>query len=141
MVNDFNITLSEDSIDSTEKIQNLENELNDTINENIEMKKEIAESNKYALILDRVMKMQYDSQKSKFSKIAESFEYEDEESFNNKLDTLQESLDVEIVDEENTTLNLEESTEEMTSDKTVLTESAGDESPKSKYLKVLYRTA
>lgn len=139
MIQDFNISLSEETIDNTEKIQDLESDLNDSINENIEMKKEIAESNKYALILDRVMKMQFESQKSKFSKIAESFEYEDDESFNDKLDTLQESLDVNE-DESDTTTNLEES-EMSSADTKILTETAGNESSKSKYLKVLYRSA
>jgi hypothetical protein len=135
MVNEFNMSLSEETVDQSDKLDGLESDLNESINENIELKKELAESNKYAMILDRVMKIETEVEKSRFAKLAESFDYEDEDSFNTKLETLQESL-VETVEE-----NIESLTEtENYNSETVLEEST-ETSPKSKYLKVLHRTA
>ena len=140
IVNDFNISLSEDTVDQTDKISELEAELNDSINESIKMKQELAESNKYAMIIDKTMKIEVESEKSKFSKLAESFEYTDDESFEAKLNTLQESLEITITEEdESGEGNLIEQ-EKVTEDK-ILTESKTVQSSKKQYLNVLHRTA
>ena len=73
--------------------------------------------------------------KSRFSKLAESFDYEDDDSFTEKLDTLQESL----ITVENEIEELEES--ELSNDKKFLTESEGAGSPKKRYMNILQRNA
>lgn len=141
MVNDFNVSLSEETIDQSDKIEELEADLNETINKNIDLQKQIAESNKYAMILDRVMKLDTDIEKSKFAKLAESYDYEDEDSFSQKLDVLQESIcesskDSDSGDEE----TLIES-EKLDNNKR-LDESLIDTTNKRRdYVKVLYRTS
>ncbi len=138
MVNEFNISLSEDSIDQSDIISDLEESLNEAVNTNIELKREQAESSKYALILEKVMKIDVDSERSRFAKLAEKFEYEDDESFEDKLNTLQEGLEIPASDDK----ALFESQEEEESSTKTLQESnvnVGNQDMKS-YLKVLKRS-
>lgn len=137
MVNEFNMSLSEDTLDQSEDVDKLTESLNKTVNENIKLKKEINEANKYALILDNVMKIGTDSTKSKFSKLAESFTYEDDDSFTEKLNTLRESLTEDTSHEEE---NVLEESETVNSNKTLI-ESSTTTDTKKRYLNVLYRTA
>jgi len=137
MVNDFNVSLSEETVDQSGKINGLEAELNDSINENIELKKEMAVSNKNTLIRETIEKIEIDSEKSKFTKLAESFDYEDDDTFKEKLNTLQESLEITIEDDDNNTLIEAESS----NNKTLLKEQSNVSSKKKEYLKVLNRTA
>ncbi len=138
MVNDFNVSLSEETVDQGDTISELENNLNEAVNETIELKREIAESNKYALILERVMKIEVDSERSKFAKLAEKFEYEDDESFEEKLDYLSEGLEVPVTQDTETLL---EDTEVEDSQTEVLQEAAvTDADPMKKYLNVLQRS-
>lgn len=115
MVSDFNLSLSEEVVDQTDEINDLKEKLNKAVNENISLKEDINESNKYALILEQVQEIKIDSEKSTFAKIAENFDYKDDDSFKAKLTTLRESIVTEKdeeVDEEMDDKEMEEAQDE-----------------------------
>lgn len=115
MVSDFNLSLSEEVVDQTTEINDLKEKLNKAVNENISLKEDINESNKYALILEQVQEIKIDSEKSTFAKIAENFDYKDDDSFKAKLTTLRESIVTEKekdVDEEMDDKEMEEAQDE-----------------------------
>ena len=91
-VNDFNIKLNENvTIDEDEK-EELQSSLNRAINENIELNSRVQEQDKYAVILEYTMEMDVVSNKSNFSKLAEGIEYEEEDTFREKLDLLKKNI-------------------------------------------------
>jgi len=99
MVNEFNIQLSEEAIDQTDKIDELSEKYNKVVNENLELKESVSEQEKYAIILEHTLSLKNETDKRKFVKLAENFDYSDESSFRSKLETLSETLDIKNSDE------------------------------------------
>ncbi len=137
MVSDFNLSLSEEQIDQTDEINDLKEKLNTAVNENINLKEDINESNKYALILEQVQQIVVDSEKSTFAKIAENFDYKDDDSFKAKLTTLKESIITEKVDDVDEELEDKEMDEAQDEDSEEEVQQESVQGNMKSYLKVL----
>lgn len=88
MVDSFNLELSEAKVDNTEEINALKADVNAKVNENIELKKQIADLTRKALVESKAGELTTDTEKEKFLKLAEAVAFEDEASFTQKLDAI-----------------------------------------------------
>tara|TARA_B100000085_G_scaffold228651_1_gene214664 strand:+ start:1248 stop:2333 length:1086 start_codon:yes stop_codon:yes gene_type:complete len=88
------VTIPEDKYDVLEnmvdKLDEMETKLNEQINKNITLNKRLAESSAQG-ILDQVSDGLADTQKEKLASLAESVEFESEQEYREKLETLKES--------------------------------------------------
>ena len=88
------VTIPEDKYDVLEnmvdKLDEMETKLNEQINKNITLNKRLAESSAQG-ILDQVSDGLADTQKEKLASLAESVEFESEQAYREKLETLKES--------------------------------------------------
>jgi len=88
------VTIPEDKYDVLEnmvdKLDEMETKLNEQINKNISLNKRLAESSAQG-ILDQVSDGLADTQKEKLASLAESVEFESEQEYREKLETLKES--------------------------------------------------
>jgi hypothetical protein len=104
--------------DLFEKVEELEAKLNEEIDKNVSLKKDLAEATKEGILSD-VCEDLADTQKEKISSLAEGLEFENEDQFKAKLAMLKESYfpQKEVVKSEDdvteTTLSTEELSEEI----------------------------
>ena len=88
------VTIPEDKYDVLEnmvdKLDEMETKLNEQIDKNITLNKRLAESSAQG-ILDQVSDGLADTQKEKLASLAESVEFESEQEYREKLETLKES--------------------------------------------------
>ena len=104
--------------DLFDKVEELESKLNEEIDKNISLKKDLAEATKEGILSD-VCEDLADTQKEKISSLAEGVEFENEDQFKAKLAMLKESYfpQKEVVKSEDdvteTTLSTEELSEEI----------------------------
>jgi hypothetical protein len=88
------VTIPEDKYDvlesMVEKLDEMETKLNEQIEKNVSLNKRLAESVADG-ILDQVSEGLADTQKDKLASLAESVEFESEEAYREKLETLKES--------------------------------------------------
>lgn len=92
MVDKFNLELSEETIDNTAEVTALKDEVNAKVNENIELKKEIADLTRKGIVESKAAELTTDAEKEKFRKLAEGVTFEDEEGFGKKLDAIVETV-------------------------------------------------
>jgi len=92
MVEDFNIALSEDSITDSIESDSLKEQLNAKVNENIQLKEELAAKEVSELIENVSADIDTDSTREKFASIAESLSFTGKVEFEAKLNDLKESL-------------------------------------------------
>ena len=76
--------------DLTNQVKELEGKLNEQIEKNVNLSKDVSESNREKLI-DQVSEDLADTEKEKFSSMAENVEYDSAEKFQEKLETIKES--------------------------------------------------
>ena len=88
------VTIPEEKYDvlesMVEKLDEMETKLNEQIDKNINLNKRLAESTAYS-ILDEISEGLAQTQKEKLASLAESVEFESEEEYREKLETLKES--------------------------------------------------
>jgi hypothetical protein len=88
------VTIPEEKYDvlenMVEKLDDMETKLNEQIDKNIGLNKRLAESTA-DVILDRISEGLAETQKEKLASLAESVEFESEEEYREKLETLRES--------------------------------------------------
>ena len=88
------VTIPEDKYDvlesMVEKLDDMETKLNEQIDKNIGLNKRLAESSAQG-VLDQVSSGLAETQKEKLASLAESVEFESEEEYREKLETLKES--------------------------------------------------
>jgi len=88
------VTIPEDKYDvlesMVEKLDEMETKLNEQIDKNIDLNKRLAESTADS-ILDQISEGLATTQKEKLASLAESVEFESEEEYREKLETLKES--------------------------------------------------
>ena len=88
------VTIPEDKYDVLEsmvdKLDDMETKLNEQIEKNVSLNKRLAESVADG-ILDQVSEGLADTQKDKLASLAESVEFESEDNYREKLETLKES--------------------------------------------------
>ena len=88
------VTIPEDKYDvlesMVEKLDDMETKLNEQIDHNISLNKRLAESTQ-DVILDQISEGLASTQKEKLASLAESVEFESEEEYREKLETLKES--------------------------------------------------
>ena len=88
------VTIPEDKYDvlesMVEKLDEMETKLNEQIDKNIGLNKRLAESSAQG-VLDQVSSGLAETQKEKLASLAESVEFESEEEYREKLETLRES--------------------------------------------------
>ena len=88
------VTIPEDKYDvlesMVEKLDEMETKLNEQIDKNIGLNKRLAESTA-DVVLDQVSEGLASTQKEKLASLAESVEFESEEEYREKLETLKES--------------------------------------------------
>jgi len=125
MVEAFNISLSDDSIESEEKVEELTAENTKLVNKLIESRKEVQNIKKAAMISEAAEQLDTDIQREKLVEMAKAIEF-DEELFESKLEVIVEKILNEK--EEVVAEKLEEKVEEVKVEKE-LTESM------KKYLK------
>lgn len=118
MVESFNISLSEESISSEEKVEELTAENTKLVNKLIESRKEVQNIKKASMISEAAEQLDTDVQREKLVKMAKTLEF-DEELFESKLEVIVEKILNEKVEEVE---KLEEKKEEVKEDKQ-LTES------------------
>lgn len=92
MVEQFNITLSEDSVSDSLETDELKESLNKAVNENIELKTKIEDEKVASLISEVSEGIEIDSIKASFKELSESLKFDGEVSFKDRLVTLKESL-------------------------------------------------
>lgn len=92
LVNDFNIQLDESTLDQDETIDSLKEELNDAVNRKIELEEEMRIVKKQQCIQEAADDIDVSSEKATFVKLAENFDYKDEDQFKEKLTALSESV-------------------------------------------------
>ena len=76
--------------DLTDQVKDLEAKLNEQIEKNVNLSKDVSESNREKLIA-QVSEDLADTEKEKFSSMAENVEYDSAEKFQEKLETIKES--------------------------------------------------
>ncbi len=76
--------------DLTNQVKELEDKLNEQIEKNVNLSKDVSESNREKLIAS-VSEDLADTEKEKFSSMAENVEYDSAEKFQEKLETIKES--------------------------------------------------
>lgn len=87
----FNISLSEESLDSEDEIEELQSENTKLVNKLIEAKKETAQVKKAAYIAEAAQKLETDVQREKLFGMAKALDFE-EELFEGKLEVLIETV-------------------------------------------------
>jgi hypothetical protein len=92
IVEEFNIALSEESINDSVEADKLKEQLNAKVNENLQLKEQLAEININKLIEKASSEITVESTRNKFISIAEGLHYDSPELFGKKLDDLKESL-------------------------------------------------
>ena len=76
--------------DLTNQVKDLESKLNEQIEKNVNLSKEVSESTRTSLIADVIVDLA-DTEKEKFVKMAENVEFESASKFKEKLETVKES--------------------------------------------------
>ena len=76
--------------DLTDQVKDLESKLNEQIEKNVNLSKDVSESNREKLIA-QVSEDLADTEKEKFGSMAENVEYDSAEKFQEKLETIKES--------------------------------------------------
>lgn len=87
----FNISLSEESLESEDEIEELQSENTKLVNKLIEAKKETAQVKKAAYIAEAAQKLETDVQREKLFEMAKALDFE-EELFEGKLEVLIETV-------------------------------------------------
>jgi len=138
-VNDFNIELSEETISDSDEIDDLRGSLNTAVNKNIALERENRELNQQTLINEFANEnIGTASERSSFKRLAENFEFEDEETFTEKLVYLKENI-ILATGSGDSDDNLENQ-EEIDAQKQTLKESDNGSDMKN-YLKVLAKNS
>ena len=118
------IDIPEEKVDLVDdlfgKVEDLEQKLDESINSNVEMKKELAEFKKEETLRE-VSKDLADTEKEKLGKLAEGIDFEDEQQYTEKLEVIKENyFPTSTTKTETITEELENTEEEETSsDKSV----------------------
>ena len=100
------------------KVEDLEQKLDESINSNVEMKKELAEFKKEETLRE-VSKDLADTEKEKLGKLAEGIDFEDEQQYTEKLEVIKENyFPTSTTKTETITEELENTEEEETSSDT-----------------------
>jgi len=76
--------------DLFEKVEDLEKQLDETVNNSVEMKKELAEYKKQDTLRE-VSEELADTEKEKLQKLSEGVDYEDSEQYKEKLEVIKEN--------------------------------------------------
>ena len=92
IVKEFNIKTSDVSVSESIESDTLKAELNAAVNENIELKAKMQEEKVATLVSESAKVISVDSSREKFISLAEGLSFDGEDSFKQKLATLQESL-------------------------------------------------
>ena len=87
----FNISLSEESLESEDEIEELQSENTKLVNKLIEAKKEVAQVKKAAFVTEAAAKLETDVQREKLIEMAKALDFE-EELFESKLEVLIETI-------------------------------------------------
>ena len=87
----FNISLSEESLDSEDEIEESQSENNKSVNQPIEATQETAQVKKAAYIAEAAQKLETDVQREKLFEMAKALDFE-EELFEGKLEVLIETV-------------------------------------------------
>ena len=117
IVNEFNMDLKEDTIESGIENDDLKEQLNKVINEKLELQEQLQSKQVEDLISEVASEISTESKKEKFKTLAEGLSFTDESSFKEKLQTLSESIvDPAKTTKEEETLEDAELTENQTLD-------------------------
>lgn len=135
-VNEFNVSLSEEGLDQDEEIEELKSELNEAVNQNIELKNVLVETHKAQLIEDTSYTIDVDSKREAFVQLAENFEYDDSDTFQEKLDFLSEKINTSKEEGSNT---LEEKEVSENQEQTLEESNNGGHAPMKDYMKFITR--
>ena len=116
------IDIPEEKVDLVDdlfgKVEDLEQKLDESINSNVEMKKELAEFKKEETLRE-VSKDLADTEKEKLGKLAEGIDFEDEQQYTEKLEVIKENyFPTSTTKTETITEELENTEEEETSSDT-----------------------
>ena len=116
------IDIPEEKVDLVDdlfgKVEDLEQKLDESINNNVEMKKELAEFKKEDTLRE-VSKDLADTEKEKLGKLAEGIDFEDEQQYTEKLEVIKENyFPTSTTKTETITEELENTEEEETSSDT-----------------------
>ena len=116
------IDIPEEKVDLVDdlfgKVEDLEQKLDESINNNVEMKKELAEFKKEETLRE-VSKDLADTEKEKLGKLAEGIDFEDEQQYTEKLEVIKENyFPTSTTKTETITEELENTEEEETSSDT-----------------------
>lgn len=142
MVNEFNMNLSEDNISNEQELDELKEDYNKSVNSNMKLERENKELKRQSMVAEYANDhIDVDSEKASFTRLAENFEYIDEDSFKDKLDYLKENIHITKSSSDNDDNTLTDK-EQLDNQASKLTESTttGDNSMKQ-YLTVLERTS
>lgn len=92
MVKEFNIALSDESVNENFELESTKKQLNSVVNESLKKDKEIVELKKRIAINEALSSIEVETDKEKFLKLAENVEYSDSKTFNKKLNVIKESV-------------------------------------------------
>ena len=92
MVKEFNIALSDESVNENFELESTKKQLNSVVNESMKKDKEIVELKKQLAINEALSTIEVETDKEKFLKLAENIEYSDSKTFNKKLNVIKESV-------------------------------------------------
>lgn len=135
LVDEFNVELSEDNVSNEIEMDGMKSQLNSIVNEKISLEREVTELRKQKIVSEFVNQhLNVDSEKDSFSRLAESFEYEDEDSYREKLEYLKENISITTDTTNDDNLEDKEMLENQTKD---LKESEETSEDMKEYLQVL----
>lgn len=92
MVEDFNMSLSDDSIDFENEREELHEQVNALVNENLELQESIKEIIKEKIITEATAEIKSEQGKVRFQTLVEGFDFDDPERFEHNAKLLAENI-------------------------------------------------
>lgn len=92
IVQEFHISLKEDYVRDEEELEEYQEKYNVAVNKSIELEEELNGYKKEQLINSAAAEITVESEKSSFIKMAEKYEFEDEDTFKESIESLKENL-------------------------------------------------
>lgn len=136
MVSDFNLSLDEETVDQTEEIDSLKEQLNASVNKSLLYESKLEASIKAQLITEASRDIDTESERDSYVAIAENFDFNTVDDFAEKLIFLKENINTSTTDD----IELLEETEVNDAQENMLEESTSVKSDSMKtYLKTYAR--
>lgn len=92
MVQDFNMSLDEDTINQEEEMTELKEQLNASVNKSLVVQEQLIEATKKALINESAADIEIESERDSFIALAENFDFDNPEAFEENLTFLKENI-------------------------------------------------